>query len=207
VQTTHTSTNLQKYKSRNPLKQLFLRRFMDRLLTVLADAPKPERVLEVGCGEGMVLKAFAERWPDVALTGVDISPPALEVARELNPTATIHTGNAYDLQFANNAFDHILCLEVLEHLETLEKAMDELVRVAGGRITISVPHEPWFRLGNLAVLSHASTWGNPPDHRNHWRVRTLIPWIAEWLDVERVETAFPWIIVSGTPRAKGGSHA
>lgn len=193
------SDNLRKYKSRNPLKRILLSKFIDKLLDVYSENIGAE-LLEVGCGEGMLLKEFSQRWPDVKLTGLDISPTAIHAARIMAPKASLLEGSAFDLPFGIKSFDTVLCVEVLEHLSDPAKAMQEIARVASHRIILSVPHEPWFRLGNLVALSHPLTLGNPPDHCNHWRVGSFVSWVSDWMHVERVETPFPWMIISGRPK-------
>ncbi len=198
------SDNLRKYKSRNPLKRILLSRFIKQLLDVYSEK-RGKELLEVGCGEGMLLKEFAQRWPSLKLSGLDVSPDAIRAAERIAPEASLLEGSAFDLPFESDSFDTVLCVEVLEHLSDPARAMQEIARVASQRIILSVPHEPWFRLGNLAVLSHPLTLGNPPDHCNHWRVGSFLSWASEWMDIERVETPFPWIISSGKPKSLGAN--
>ena len=56
--------------------------------------------------------------------------------------------NVLNLDYKNNEFDTVVCLEVLEHTLNPVKAIKELKRVSK-RIIISVPLEPWFTLPRL----------------------------------------------------------
>lgn len=50
-------------------------------------------------------------------------------------------GSAYELPFADHSFDGVLCTEMIEHLETPQKAIDEMFRVLkpGGKVILSTP--------------------------------------------------------------------
>src|SRR4030065_660295 len=61
-----------------------------------------------------------------------------------------------------------LILEVREHLDQPLDALRELNRVSRKYVLLSVPYEPWFRLGNLARGRHLSRFGNHPEHVNLW---------------------------------------
>lgn len=77
---------------------------------IAAAAPKPARILEVGCGTGKNLVALAERFPEASITGVDLSETMLELSRgkmqrfgdrvrleRLAYAAPLSTPGAYDL--------------------------------------------------------------------------------------------------------------
>ncbi|MFP6743708.1 MAG: peptide chain release factor N(5)-glutamine methyltransferase [Alphaproteobacteria bacterium] len=54
---------------------------VEAALTAFANAPAPRRVLDLGTGSGCLLLALLSEWPEADGLGVDISAPALEVAR------------------------------------------------------------------------------------------------------------------------------
>ena len=58
------------------------RPFFDLLARVGAD--RPARVVDLGCGNGPLTLALADRWPGAAVTGVDSSAQMLERARNLD---------------------------------------------------------------------------------------------------------------------------
>jgi ubiquinone/menaquinone biosynthesis C-methylase UbiE len=77
------------------------------------------------------------------LTGIDISQNATDTAKKNAPEATFLKVDVDNdkLPFADDEFDGVVCLEVLEHLKNLDKLMSELFRVLkkGGKFCVSVP--------------------------------------------------------------------
>jgi SAM-dependent methyltransferase len=89
------------------------------------------RVLDAGCGEGVLVDEYADR---LAIEGID---PNYGSDR-------VRTGSLTALPFADGSFDRALCLDVLEHLtfEEQPRALAELFRVLknGGELLVSVPN-------------------------------------------------------------------
>lgn len=111
----------------------------------LLDIAPGERVLDVGCGSGVVTREIARRVGSTGRAiGVDPSPGLLAVARELARGAGLgdrlefYEGTAHQLPFADGAFDALVCVTVLAHVPSGEAAIPELVRVVrpGGRIGV-----------------------------------------------------------------------
>jgi SAM-dependent methyltransferase len=108
-------------------------------------------VLEYGCGEGKWSYAYflAERGAQVI--GIDISPVAIEIARQtgdvrgLSTNLTFRVMNAEALEFADGTFDLICGSAILHHLD-LDRSYSELARVLkpGGIAVFSEPlgHNP-----------------------------------------------------------------
>lgn len=111
-------------------------------------APPVESLLDVGCNVGAWLQECARRYPGARLAGVDINEQSVAKAHELLPAADIRRSGAEQLPFADENFQYVTCLEVLEHLPPglRSKALGEMRRVLkpGGRLILSVPHAGWF---------------------------------------------------------------
>jgi SAM-dependent methyltransferase len=79
-----TGNHHDKYESGNPAIRFLTRRFLDRLDGILdgvaAESPRG-RVLEVGCGEGLIAERLMRRWPNV--TALDLPDVAVEVMEHL----------------------------------------------------------------------------------------------------------------------------
>src|SRR6516165_5144835 len=116
-----------------------------RILIQKAD-PKPgERVLDVGCGTGIVARKGALRLGTTAtVTAVDLSADTLAVARAVAAreglTIEWREGNAEQLPFHDDAFDLVLCQFALMFVVDKAAALSEMRRVVNesGRVLISV---------------------------------------------------------------------
>jgi SAM-dependent methyltransferase len=171
----------------------FLRRVGD-----LVEAQRPRRILEVGCGEGIVIEYLGRRLPGVRIDGVELDGAALGRARTRCPGAALVRGDAGALPFGRASYDLVVCLEVLEHLDEPARALAELRRVSRRGCLVSVPREPFFRLGNALRGKNLSRLGNPSDHVQHWGAADFAAFCARELAVETRTGAFPWVIVYGT---------
>jgi ubiquinone/menaquinone biosynthesis C-methylase UbiE len=104
-----------------------------------------ERVLDVGCGSGVVTRDIARRvGPAGRAVGVDPSPQFLAVARELAEVAGLggrvefRDGSALHLPFPDGAFDVAVAVTVLSHTPGGESAIAEMARVVSqaGRVGV-----------------------------------------------------------------------
>jgi ubiquinone/menaquinone biosynthesis C-methylase UbiE len=115
-------------------------------ILIQAANPKPgERVLDVGCGTGIVAREVASRLGATgAVTAVDLSANMLAVARAAASrerlTIEWREGNAEQLPFHDGAFDLVLCQFALMFVADKAAALSEMRRVVtqSGRVLISV---------------------------------------------------------------------
>jgi 2-polyprenyl-6-hydroxyphenyl methylase/3-demethylubiquinone-9 3-methyltransferase len=111
----------------NPVRVGFLERELRAHLPTLEGS----RVLDVGCGGGLLAEELAHR--GCAVTGVDPSRRSLEVARTHAAgsalTIEYQAGVAEALPFADGQFDAVICCDVLEHVDDVSAAVREAARV------------------------------------------------------------------------------
>lgn len=180
-----------------------MRRLIDGFYRELRSVVEPlgaESLLDAGCGEGETLARLGTLPPRIA--AVDISPEAVEFTAARHPDIEARCESVTELPFDDDSFDLVLCLEVLEHIPEPATALAELARVAGERLVVSVPHEPWFRLGSLVRGKYLTTFGNHPEHVNHWNPRSLRAFLGAEVDVLAVSTPAPWLIADCRPRRR-----
>lgn len=114
-------------------------------LVALADLQPGERVLDLACGTGTVARLAA---PAVGLTGrvtgLDLNPGMLAVARSLPPPSgppiTWIEGSAVAMKFPNASFDVVVCQQGLQFFPDRPAALREMRRVLvpSGRVLLSV---------------------------------------------------------------------
>jgi 2-polyprenyl-3-methyl-5-hydroxy-6-metoxy-1,4-benzoquinol methylase len=72
------------------------------------------RILEVGCGTGWLTEKLCALGE---VTAIDLSPQAIEVARQRKVPAELIAGDFFDVQFARAPFDVVVCVETLFYVE------------------------------------------------------------------------------------------
>jgi SAM-dependent methyltransferase len=189
-----------KYGTTNPLVRWLLRRWMTRLVQVL-DEPTG-RVVDIGVGEGLALERMLPAGRPVV--GVDYRRDKVTAARARCEGLAVGVADAGMLPFADRSADLVTSIELLEHLDPVDGAVAELARITRGRLVVSVPWEPWFRLGNLARGKNPRRLGNDPEHVQAFTPRRLRRLLGAEFTVVRVERAFPWLIAEAQAPRSGG---
>ncbi len=183
----------EKYSDSNPVVRFVLRRFFERVGGVLGRL-SPRSVLDAGCGEGELLRR--------GVLGGEVSTYALDLGAAAPGafSGRFVRGSVLALPFPDAAFDVALCLEVLEHLADPAAAVRELARVARHAVVLSVPYEPYFRIGNVLRGKYLAGLGNYPEHVQHWNLKTFRAFLEPSAAEVEVQEALPWIIACCRPR-------
>ncbi len=169
---------------------------LHRALIELTVARPLGDLLDVGCGQGRLLKLLASRAHRVV--GVDIDPDARRLARaELliagSPNCTLRQGNASSLPFADGEFDTIILDDVLDDTERPEQALAEALRLLrkDGRI--------------LLLASVADTNVNEiTDRYTRWAASTGLR-LAKPRSIP--QTAPDWLLAVATPSVGAAAAA
>lgn len=125
-------------------EQSFVPAIFARSATVLADAARlggGDRVLDVGCGTGVVAREAARRiGAEGRVVGLDLNPRMLQVARRVAPEIEWREGDAGALPFEDGAFDVVVSQFAMMFFPDPVRSLREMWRVLapGGRLAVAV---------------------------------------------------------------------
>lgn len=156
-------------------KRLILRALLD-------GQPVGARLLDLGCGTGGILRDWTDRG---ACVGMDGSPLALRICKRRG-FSVLARGDLERLPFRDGAFDTIVLMDVLEHLDDDRGLLRGAARLCapGGRVVVSVP------AFQLLWSRHDETFG----HRRRYRARQLEA-IFDAAGLERERTTYTNFLV------------
>ena len=106
---------------------------------------------------------------------------------------------APDFEIGVDSKDLVFCLEVMEHVIEPEQLARRVGMIAQGGAVISVPWEPYFRLGNLFRGKHLRRLGSSPGHIQHFTRRSLTRILAREFARFDLEVQFPWLMAFAPP--------
>lgn len=192
--------NRQKHLSSNRVQQFLLHRFHQEIARLIRQSGQTF-LLDVGCGEGFVLKYVSHQFPELRAIGGDFNWESLQWGRrQISLDIPLSTFDIHALPFPDHHFPLVMCLEVLEHLPDSVVGLRELSRVSSDYILLSVPHEPFFRGANFLRGKHLTALGNDPEHLHNYSDRAFSRMVEQVIDIVWHGYRFPWQIVLGRKR-------
>lgn len=110
-----------------------------KLLLPNKDKAQGSAILDVGCGNALVLSEFANNFEHAY--GIDYGDSMITNAQKTLPQGIFSTGEAADLKFSDQQFDRVLSYSIFHYFPDegyIYKAIDEMIRVTkkGGVILI-----------------------------------------------------------------------
>jgi SAM-dependent methyltransferase len=158
----------------------------ERIFNLLAAEGSPTHLLDIGSGQGDLLLAVSQTWPNASLAGVELSAQGVVVAKTKVPNANLVQ---HDLLVSaphgslTGWATHAVCSEVLEHVDRPVELLRNCVPMLapGCRLVVTVPGGP------------RSAFDKHIGHRRHYRpddLRSLL--VDAGFEVESVYAAgFP----------------
>jgi 2-polyprenyl-6-hydroxyphenyl methylase / 3-demethylubiquinone-9 3-methyltransferase len=155
----------------NPTRTAYFRSAMRQVLGVVRGV----RVLDVGCGGGLVSEELAKA--GAIVTGIDRSAPSIATARRHAAGIGLFNieylvGSVFDLPFADSSFDAVVSSDFLEHVsDRLDDAVGEMARVlrSGGVLAYDTinrtPKSLLLAIIGIQYILHAA-----PPHTHEWRM-------------------------------------
>lgn len=118
----------------------YFRKYVGTMLRFLPT--EAAAVLELGAGSGAALAGFVRARSPARVVGLELSPAGLEAIYERGAPHAAVGGDALELPFADQSFDVVTCFQVIEHLPSVRRALDEALRVLRrpGYLVVGVPN-------------------------------------------------------------------
>ncbi len=175
----------------------------DLEIEAIRDYARGKRVLEVGCGTGLILERIAQVADEAV--GIDLSPGMLEKARERG--LTVEEASATELPFEDDSFDLVCSFKVLAHVPDIGEALEEIARVTrpGGYMFLEF-YNPYSlrylakRIAGPQPISDGRTeadvytrWDAP------WAIPRLLPAGVDLVDYHGVRVVTPAAFVHRIP--------
>ncbi len=181
--------NVSKYRSTNPVKRWVFEQYL-RDMTEFTKGAKS--IIDIGCGEGVMLYLADKFEKKNNLVGIDLSGESLDIARQI-VNAKFYLADAHDLSaFKTAEFDLSMCLSLFEHIDGHEHIIEEMLRISK-RAVITIPHPLLFRIICILTFRNWASLGREDNHIKEFTIEELKNILPNNANVER--RGF-WIVAS-----------
>jgi 2-polyprenyl-3-methyl-5-hydroxy-6-metoxy-1,4-benzoquinol methylase len=193
-----TGNTFDKYGSTNPVVKRLMAKFEATLadLFAMTDA---KSLLDVGCGEGVLVHEWAKQIAPARVVGLDLEEASIQAGWAQRPADNLEYKimdvSEKGLPFADGEFDVATAIEVLEHVPDPAHTVAEMARVASRWLLVSVPREPLWRGLNVARGAYIKELGNTPGHVNHWSKSSFVKLLSKHGEVVQARSPFPWTML------------
>lgn len=156
-------------------------------------------VLDVGCRDGVLGRTLQHRrGSHIEYTGVDLSP---------GPGVDIVADASQGLPVPDASYDAVTAVDLLEHLDDMQSALDDFRRVSRGHLAIVLPNAAYFQhrarfLRSGRISGKYDLRLDAGQDRHRWL--TVVPQIDSFMRgyAERHAYAFTATDISGGPRSR-----
>ena len=149
--------------------------------------PAPQRILDVGCGTGYLLRQLAVRCPQaVEMAGIDPAPAMIEAARAAaaDDRLQLLPGTAEDLPWPAGTFDLVVSTTSFDHWADQQAGLEQCARVLapGGWLVLTDQFSAWLVPTLIASRRHKAR-----TRRRATRLLTAAGFTAiQWRDLHAV---------------------
>lgn len=165
------------YGNLRPVAKIRFARKADQISKHLNGKTVP-RVLEIGCGTGIMSSYLLKKRKGIKLYGIDISPEAIAIAKRslsLNKNVHFEVGDILNLKYPSHSFDMIVGNSILHHVP-LKSILSEIKRVSkpGARVWFCEPNilNPQIALEkNLPLLKTLLQDSQDETAYNRWQLK------------------------------------
>jgi SAM-dependent methyltransferase len=147
-------------------------------------------VLDYGVGEGKHLRLIRLVKPQARLVGVDV--------RDMHSAADFEFHQVRPhapLPLPDSAFDLVMSFDVLEHVENVQRSLDEIRRVmrVGGSFIGFVPLEGGFGPHAFLRLLDPNVFRDTKDHIHNYTRHDFIEWLSSRFEVARLAYSYHFV--------------
>lgn len=160
------------------------------------------RLLDLGCGDGVLGELLKSRFDEVA--GIDVSEPALAAAKQRGVVTHQVNVDEEPLPFPDAHFDAVTCLDLIEHVFEPRVLVREIARVLalGGSLYIAFPNMRYaLRIKEIIAGRFPKTSGDIAYSYDGGHLHYYTPAdVRALLEEQHLVTASQWGIVSNGVR-------
>lgn len=158
---------------------------MKYIISLLKRLPKQTKILDAGCGQGLLVQEFKRRGYDIQ--GIDA----------FYSSKAVRKGDLLKNNLPDNTFDLILCLDVIEHfqLNEQEKLIQELTRLLKpkGRLIWSIPNQAHLTARIFFFIPKLSRTAHPQYHPGDRPIKDYLPLLRKHLQIKKLKGLSPTI--------------
>ena len=106
---------------------------------------KIKSIIDLGCGDGVLIHAIKKEFPKIKITGIDISPRRIKSLKKKFPKDKFYVEDVCDTELKTK-FDFVHSSQVIEHVSSDKKLVSEIFRLLkknGILFCSSVIKKPW----------------------------------------------------------------
>lgn len=190
------------YRSRFFLVRKLFAKKLEKCIKLAEDSiNKREKILDIGCGEGILEKELRKKTDNGTIYGVDFNVNTKKLNKLKLKNCRFMIGDATKLKFRSNHFDIVFAIDILEHIKNAEKAVKEIKRVLknNGILVLSGPTESIFQKLARVLLKGVKGPGAGVHYYNVYSLKKII----EKNDFRKIKSAsLPFIRIIKFKRIK-----